>query len=114
MHQLRATQETPYSRLDFEPAGLGACCTVHWTPFQCSMRARSFVSPAAMQSVDDVHETARKELNFPGLSGGVGVITQRWPRQTSARVIQWPEVSTSVPTALQKVGLTHDTPSRWL
>jgi hypothetical protein len=114
MHQLRATHETPYSRLDFEPAGLGACCTAHLTPFQCSMSAWSFVDPAAMQSVDDEHETARSELNLRDLSGGVGAITQRWPRQTSASVIQRSELSTSVPTALQKVGLTHDTPSRWL
>jgi hypothetical protein len=67
-----------------------------------------------MQSVDDEHETARKELNLRDLSGGVGVMTQRWPRQTSARVIQRSESSTSVPTALQKMCLTHDTPSRWL
>jgi hypothetical protein len=67
-----------------------------------------------MQSVDDEHETARKELNLRDLSGGVGVITQRVPRQTSARVIQRSELSTSEPTALQKVCLTHDTPSRLL
>jgi hypothetical protein len=67
-----------------------------------------------MQSVADEHETASRELNKRDSSGGVGVICQRLPRQTSARVIQRFDLSTSVPTALQNVRFAHDTPSRWL
>jgi hypothetical protein len=48
------------------------------------------------------------------LNDGVLVICQRLPRQISARVIQRFEVSTSLPTATQKVRFGHDTPSRWL
>lgn len=114
MHHLRVTHETPYSRLCVEPAGLGARCIVHFAPFQCSMSTWSSADPTAMQSVDDEHETAFRELNKRDLSGGVRVISQRLPRQTSARVVHRFDVSTSAPTALQNVRFTHDTPSRWL
>ncbi len=67
-----------------------------------------------MQSVAEVHETALRELYKGALSGGVLVICQRSPRQISARVIERFEVSTSLPTATQKVRFGHDTPSRWL
>jgi hypothetical protein len=111
MHHLRVTHETPYSKLDVEPAGLGTRCIVQVAPFQCSMSAWSSVDPTAVQSVGDGHETAIRELDESGSSGGVGVTFQRLPRQTSARVMERSDVS-AVPTAAQEVRFAHDTPSR--
>jgi hypothetical protein len=98
--------------LDVEPTGLGALCIVHLTPPQCSTSSRWSANPTAVQLVRDKHETARRELYKSDLRGGVLVIAQRLPRQTSARVIQRFDASTSVPTAMQKLRFAHDTPLR--
>src|SRR5215469_4390705 len=114
MHHLLVTHETPYSCVNVDPGGMGALCIVQLAPCQCSMRNCLSSFPTAMQSVGDEHETDWRALNETDVSGGVGVISQRLPRRTSASVTERFEVRMSLPTAAQNVCITHDTPLRSL
>ena len=73
-------------------------------------------SPTATQTLLEVHDTPASELSarlvsFAGSGSGVGCIRQRLPSQPIAEVpAAGPTNSSVVPTAVQNLADTHDTP----
>jgi hypothetical protein len=73
-------------------------------------------SPTATQPLLEVHDTPASELSarsasFAGSGSGVGCIRQRLPSQPIAAVpAVGPTFSSVVPTAVQNLADTHDTP----
>ena len=65
MHAVSDVQDTP-----LKLPGLGVGWTVHVEPFQCAASVPAPPNPTAKQEVADVHETALKLPDPPGL--GVG------------------------------------------
>jgi hypothetical protein len=69
------------------------------------------VTPTATQDVALTHDTPLR-LFHPVLGLGLGTTDQTEPFQDSVKVVAWTPVPTtieSLPTAMQKVVLSHDT-----
>src|SRR5277367_1551777 len=64
--------------------------------------------PDAVQELGAVHETPVRML-FPVPSSGVVTTDQSDPSQDSTSVLSVPDVSTSLPTAMQLAALVHET-----
>jgi hypothetical protein len=85
-------------------AGLGLGITVKLVPFQLSMIVFPASKPTATQNVALEHETPKKTA----FAIGPEVTIQLVPFQVSTRVCSR-LVVTSEPTAMQLVGLAHET-----
>jgi hypothetical protein len=66
--------------------------------------------PTAMHTLDDAHDTPRREILVPATGFGVPWIVQTLPLQRSANVTSLPLLLVKDPTATQVRRATHETP----
>jgi hypothetical protein len=85
---VEGAHEIPSSALNAQPDALGVDCIAQVLPFQCSTSVTLLPSggtllPAAVQLVDDAHETPDMRMSEPEMLG-MGWIVQVLPFQFSA------------------------------
>jgi len=110
-------QETSRNSLDRAPAGLAGVISRQADPFHASARAavpcaRLVVPPTATQPAADRQDTSMRKLDRDPAGFGDGTTRHLPPALRSARVLDVPRVLDRLPTAMQRAGLVHDTPSR--
>jgi hypothetical protein len=100
--------DTPNTKMESTPLGLGMSCMTHAVPFHCSatIYEAAGLLATAMHAEADVHDTPSSP-SVPPLGLGVCWMAQPVPFQLSASVP--PE---ELPTAVHAEAEVHDTASR--
>jgi hypothetical protein len=114
VHAFAEVHDTPFSELNWPPAGAGGWMLQLFPSHLSAITCSSLLFPTAVHAFGDVQETAFN--TDTGLAEvGVGWMRQVVPFQRSVTVPavggEWPTVS-KPPTAKQAEGDVHDTPFR--